>query len=363
MRKRLSSKRRKRLTPPGLSNSIDDQAAHWAVEAAYGDMSPESRAELDAWLAVDPRHRGAFARVRAALHVMEEAVVEARPAAPSPMPAPAISSSDNDNGDHDAAGGRADVAHAHAPLRKGFFRWGGRTVAVGAALAASVAALAVVGVPVMAPFRSGELAADEKVVMLQDGSVATLRHNGKLEVELSANFRRVILLSGEATFQVAKDKARPFVVRSGDVYAQATGTVYSVSRVGQTGGRVAVARGSVLVWSRDERDQAVLLHAGDAVTLDLGQPQPAASRTAAAVSLPPPDLAQISLDNVPIKSAVIRFNRVNSTKIVIADPAIGETRIVGLFGANDVEQFAQAAAVLSGGRIERAGRVIVIKSK
>jgi transmembrane sensor len=321
-------------------------------------MSPESRAELDAWLAVDPRHRGAFARVRAALHVMEEAVVEARSAPSSPMPAAAISPSDNDNGaadDHAAA--------ASAPLRRGFLRWGGRSVAMGAALAASVAVLAMAGVPVLAPFRLAGPAAAEEVVMLQDGSVATLRHNGKLEVHLSANLRSVILLSGEATFHVAKDKARPFVVQSGGVYAQATGTIYSVSRVGRTGGTVKVTQGSVLVWSRDERDQAVLLHAGDAVTLDLGEVQPAASKTAASRSLPPPDLAQISLDDVPIKSAVVRFNRVNSTKIVIADPAIGNTRIVGLFGANDVEQFAQAAAVLSGGKIEYQRGMIVIKPK
>ncbi|MET0310022.1 MAG: FecR domain-containing protein [Sphingomonas sp.] len=345
------------MIPPGLSNSIDDQAVHWAVEAAYSDMSPESRAELDAWLALDPRHRGAFARVRAALHVMEEAVVEARPAPASPMPAAAISPSDNDNGvadDH--------IGAPPAPLRKGFARWGGRTVAMGAALAASVVVLAMAGVPVLAPFRLAEPASAEEVVMLQDGSVATLRHNGKLDVQLSANLRRITLLSGEADFKVAKDKARPFVVQSGDVYAQATGTIYSVSRVGQTGGTVKVTQGSVLVWSRDERDQAVLVHAGDAVTLDLGQVQPAA-RAIASPALPPPDLAQISLDNVPIKSAVVRFNRVNSTKIVIADPAIGDTRIVGLFGVNDVEQFAQAAAVLSGGKVEHERGAIVIKSK
>lgn len=76
------------------------------------------------------------------------------------------------------------------------------------------------------------------------------------------------LLRGEATFKVAKDKARPFVVQSGDVYAQATGTVYSVRRVGLTGGTVKVREGSVLVWPHDERDQAVLLHAGGTVTLD-----------------------------------------------------------------------------------------------
>ena len=59
----------------------------------------------------------------------------------------------------------------------------------------------------------------------------------------------------------------PFVVQAGDVYAQATGTVYSVNRVDRTGGRVKVTEGSVLVWAQDERDQAVLLRAGGELTL------------------------------------------------------------------------------------------------
>jgi transmembrane sensor len=346
------------LALPDPSNSIDDQAAHWAVEATYSDMSPESRAELDAWLAADPRHRGAFARVRAALTVMEQAVVGAHSASEAPVSARSASVSDNDN---DVIG-RGDEATPD-PLRKGFLRWGGRTVAGGAALAASVAALVMAGVPVLAPFGPTETIAAETVVKLRDGSVATLRHDAKLEVALSPGFRKITLLSGEALFKVAKDKARPFVVRSGDVYAQATGTVYSVTRVGQTGGTVKVTEGSVLVWSRDERDQAVLLHAGDAVTLDLGPVKLPVSREMATPSLPPPELAQISLDNVPIRSAVVRFNRVNSTKIVIDDPAIGETRIVGLFRTDDVEQFAQAAAALSGGKVEHEKGRIEIKKK
>jgi transmembrane sensor len=349
------------LTPSGLSKNIDDQAAHWVVEVAYGEMSPESRTELDAWLAADPRHRGAFVRVRAAMHVMEAAVIDVRAASASLVPAPTASPSHNDNAGNGVANDPASMPHA--PVRGGLLRWSGRAAAIGSALAASVAVLATIGVPVFGPFKLAEPASAEEVVTLPDGSVATLRHHAKLEVHLSANLRNVILLSGDATFQVAKDKARPFVVRSGEVFAQATGTVYSVSRVGATGGTVKVAQGSVLVWSRDERDQAVLLHAGDAVTLDLGQAPPAGSRPTAARSLPPPDLAQISLDNVPIKSAVARFNRVNSAKIVIADPEIGNTRIVGLFGAGDIDEFAQAAAAVSGGKIEYRGRIIVIKSK
>ena len=67
--------------------------------------------------------------------------------------------------------------------------------------------------------------------------------------------------------------------------------------------------------------------------------------------LPAPAIAQISLENVTIASAVARFNNVNRTKIVIEDAGIGAIRIVGLFSAHDPDQFARAAAIVAGARV------------
>jgi len=120
-----------------------------------------------------------------------------------------------------------------------------------------------------------------------------------------------------------------------------------------------VTRGSVLVWPRDERDQAVLLHAGGTMVL-VPSSEPTASPTP---RLPPPDVAQISLDDVSIRSAVERFNRVNSTKIVIADPTIGNIKIIGLYRADDPEKFARAAAAIAGGEAIQDHDVIVIRLK
>jgi transmembrane sensor len=121
--------------------------------------------------------------------------------------------------------------------------------------------------------------------------------------------------------------------------------------------------GSVLVWARDERDQAVLLHAGGELTLKPGPQLPEPKPMAVAPHLPPPELAQMAFDNEPIRSAVVRFNRVNSRKIVIADSEIGNTEIVGLFRANDPERFAQAAAAMANGTVEHEKGKIVIKLK
>lgn len=323
----------------------------WAVETAHGEMTAETKANFDAWLAADTRHRGAYIRASAWLLAAENAVVQARPdSAAQPLNPRA---SDNDN-----------HAITLGAMRRYATRWSGRAMAGGSAVAMSLALLIALGVPLPGLVDRPDTIASAKTVALKDGSVATLGRDAQIQVSMSDGIRKITLLSGEASFQVAKDKARPFVVRSGDVYAQATGTVYSVSRVGLTGGTVKVREGSVLVWPRDERDQAVLLHAGGTVTLDPGPLRPAsATPKSTPRRLPPPELAQISLDNVPVRLAVARFNRVNSTQIILADPAIGDVEIIGLYRANDPENFANAVAAISGAQVEQSGSNIVIKMK
>ncbi len=317
-------------------------------------MSPASRAALEVWLAADVRHRGAFVRARAWLRATEDAVMKA-----GSTPASLARMSGNDN-----ATGPCEAALD--PQRAGRTGWAGKIGAGAAALAACVVAAIVAGVPVLPSFWQPDRAVTERVVHFKDGSTATLGDGARIEVALSDNIRRVTLLSGKATFTVAKDRARPFVVRSGDVYAEATGTVYAVSRAGPTGGTVKVEEGSVLVWARDVRDQAVLLQAGGSITLDPGpRSLPSSTMSAAAPTprLPPPELAQISLDNVSVEAAIVRFNRVNSTKIVLASPELGSIRIIGLYRANDPERFAQAVAAISNAHVEHGRGVIVIKMK
>lgn len=307
---------------------------HWAARSAYGTLTPQDHAELDAWLAADRRHRGAYARARAGLVVMEDMVVAS----------PSVSAAINDN-EHKSAGTRRSQTWWAIPI------------------AAAIAAVVAIGSLQWArpSAEAPVVLAGARTVDLADGSVATLGKNARITVDLGATARRITLAEGEAVFEVAKDPSRPFVVQSGDVFAQATGTVYSVSRVGATGSRVQVREGSVLVWLRDERDQAVLLRAGGELILN---PGPHARETSqAAHALPPPHIAQISLDDVTIAEAAERFNRMNAVKIVITDPALGGKRIVGLFAANDPEQFARAVAAIHGADVVSEGANLVIKMK
>ena len=51
---------------------------------------------------------------------------------------------------------------------------------------------------------------------LSDGSIVTLNTNSELTVHYSDTRREARLARGEANFEVAKNRAKPFVVRAGD---------------------------------------------------------------------------------------------------------------------------------------------------
>ena len=87
----------------------------------------------------------------------------------------------------------------------------------------------------------------QKTVTLADDSVIQLNTNSQVQVDYSQGFRNIRLLQGEAHFDVAKDKSKPFRVYAGSGRVQAVGTAFNVYLKGSdidvfvTEGRVAVA--------------------------------------------------------------------------------------------------------------------------
>ncbi|MBS1604725.1 MAG: FecR domain-containing protein [Bacteroidetes bacterium] len=85
-----------------------------------------------------------------------------------------------------------------------------------------------------------------KKMALPDGSVVWLNANSVLSYCVEFKQRRELKLSGEALFDVAEDKAHPFVVTTSDsVRTEVLGTVFNVTSRGETS--VAVLSGKVQV--------------------------------------------------------------------------------------------------------------------
>ncbi|PXA94630.1 iron dicitrate transport regulator FecR, partial [Caulobacter sp. D5] len=53
------------MTERESAADIEARAARWVVRVDQGELPAEEAAELEAWLAGDPRRRGAFVRAQA----------------------------------------------------------------------------------------------------------------------------------------------------------------------------------------------------------------------------------------------------------------------------------------------------------
>ncbi len=122
--------------------------------------------------------------------------------------------------------------------------------------AAAAACLALAMVWLVPRGESYQTAIGEQLaVRLGDGSEVRLNTDSELRVRLTERYRRVTLERGEAFFNVARDVARPFVVRAGEATVTAVGTAFNVHRSAQ-GVRVVLADGRVRVSAGEEYDLA-----------------------------------------------------------------------------------------------------------
>lgn len=105
-----------------------------------------------------------------------------------------------------------------------------------------------------------------QTVELPDGSIVVLNHNS--QIKYSKTFMddiRLVKLSGEAYFDVAENKNRPFVIETEQINVKVLGTSFNVKAYkGATNTEVVVSSGKVQVDARSN-DEQVYLEAGDAV--------------------------------------------------------------------------------------------------
>jgi transmembrane sensor len=247
----------------------------------------------------------------------------------------------------------AAVAQPVAPV----VRWGGFRPPVWAAGLAAAFVLAA-GVWWLAPERSNgpqryvTAAARQQQIALNDGSVVNLNVSSEVSVRLTANERRVTLASGQAHFAVAHDTARPFIVTAAGVSVRAVGTAFSV-RVGETGVEVLVTEGKVEV-TRDaiSTEAAIVAPAAATASRLVAGERAVITREVSVANAPIERVSAQSLSaavrwhsqvmtfsDLPLREAVVLFNRRNETQLVLPDEKLGGQKIGGTFAADQVEAF------------------------
>lgn len=288
------------------AEDIYDQAALWAAKVDAGPLAPAEQAMLDAWLDADIRHFGAFAQASALLQPLQDVV--------------------------------------ETPMRPVLSR---RWLVIGGSIAASVA---LAGVPLAMSLMRGQRYATKigemRVVSLDDGSVISLNTNSEIFVHYTKSLRAIELVSGEALFDVAKNKARPFIVRASNTQVRAVGTSFSVRMLPAEPVQVLVREGIVEVTRPDVPvAPAVRIAANTKAVAPKDAPIVAKPVTVVEVAR---TLAwregRIAFHDETLAEAAAEFTRYSDTRIRIDDPAIARERVTGLFVSADPVGFAKAIA-------------------
>jgi transmembrane sensor len=210
-----------------------------------------------------------------------------------------------------------------------------RKIAAALAATAVIAALIVAGFqvnrsrqPLSGTFTYTTQPGGREAVTLTDGSKVILDADSLLEVQLSEHRRALRLVRGEAYFEVAKDRMRPFVVRAGSTVVTAVGTAFNVRR-SENRTVVAVTEGRVEVVAAPEAPRLTAqVAAGEAVSyLDEGNLQ---SISAAEAQLATAWLnGRRQYRNEPLRYVLADVDRYTGQKIEIADDATGDLRFTG----------------------------------
>jgi transmembrane sensor len=226
---------------------------------------------------------------------------------------------------------------------------------VGGAIAATVLVGSVAGWQTLharSHFRTGK--GETKVIALKDGSVVTLNTASEIAVDYSDAQRSVELVHGEALFDVAKNKARPFVVAAGDTSVRVVGTSFSVSRFDAAPIRVLVREGIVEVFKPSAGDvkpvriSANTLAMAPPDTVDIVARAVPTAQVRRAMAWQD---GQIAFEGETLAQAAAEFARYSDTRIVIDDPALAREEIAGLFKATDPVGFAQKIAISWNARV------------
>lgn len=198
-----------------------EAAASWLVRLQGADATGDDWLAFEAWLAEAPSHLAAYERVeRLSLDLDGDAAALKDAFAPAPtappfavgQPAP-----------------RRDLRQRQLTRR----RW---MMTAGGAIAAGLAGVLVLH-PSLAPtpwtadavFYEAPVG-QTRNVRLADGTQVQLNAGSRISVQVDRATRRVQMADAEATFDVAHDATRPFLIRVGDREVRVVGTEFNLRR-------------------------------------------------------------------------------------------------------------------------------------
>jgi transmembrane sensor len=286
-----------------------------------GDPDAAERRAIHEWVEADPRHAVAFARMEAAWELAGR--LRANP--PPLEKAPPLLDADAD-------------------------QWLSRRRIVAGFVGATVVAAA--GATTWRYARDVELyrtrVGERRVVKLTDGSRVHLNTASTIEVAMKKDRRLVRLVKGEALFEVAHDKTRPFLVDAGSARLRAVGTAFNVRirenvvELTVTEGVVAVAQTGTQAGDSIRRSASPHISAGDGAIIRSGAVAPTVLDDQVLRQRTAWQDGVIEFEGETLPQAVEEFNRYRTQPIIVGDARLANIRVGGRFEVDEADKFLTA---------------------
>jgi transmembrane sensor len=320
------------------SRQILDEASAWFVDFRVGDADLKTREAFNAWLCRSPEHIRAYLQIAETYSQLP--ALKGRPALNVEKLAARACS---DGNVFPFAPVPSELLERAATLKsRGIPNL--RRPFMAAAGIVMLAALSFLGYNSLHSSTYTTGTGEQRQITLDDGSTVLLNARSRLRARFSKHNREIDLLSGQALFDVAKDSARPFTVRSQGVLIRAVGTQFDVyQKKNRT--TVTVVEGKVSVVSTKSAPRSEIvpldkvssspayLTAGEQAIVSAGSVlKLKKNATSAATAW---TQRRLVFDGTPLTDVADEFNRYNERELTVRGSGAGSFHVSGVYSSMD----------------------------
>jgi len=201
-------------------------------------------------------------------------------------------------------------------------------------------------------------------VVLSDGTRVTLNLDSKIRYRKT--FRedeRRVYLEGEAFFEVTEDPSKPFRIHAGNALVEVLGTRFNVNAYRKNPTvEIAVESGLVVLSSRQEQQEQIVLRAGNSGTYNKKSRQlklnPRADPNIVAWKT-----RELYFDSTPLREVVDLVNSVYHTNLVIMNDELAACPITVTFKQQSLDAILNVLERTLDLEITREGDQIMLKGE
>ncbi len=217
-------------------------------------------------------------------------------------------------------------------------------------------------------------------VQLPDGSVVWLNAGSKIKYDENfGNKTRDVILSGEAFFDVVKNKEKPFIIHTPNIDIKVLGTAFNVKAYPKDATtETSLIRGLIEVTIKNRSNDKIILTpneklivennpAGNRENSSTGKPEPVISinpikpnRTDSTINEIQWVQNRLVFDDEPLQEIALKMERWYNVSIEIKDDDLLYKRISGSFVNENIDQAMEALSITGRFHYKRINNTILI---